>query len=280
MPERLTLTILHEIPGRLRMALSHPPRDAEKMGGSVTGHDGIVSFRYTDVTRTVLVNFEPAQITREEILVRTAFSLSLDWGAAPVRILTQPESREITASAFISGLVLLAALGTRLFRGPAGSFQQLERVSSLLTAAAVVGHGWREFRTRGYFDPEVLSLVYLLTAFIRGNFIGPAIFTWVTTFGRHLVHRRPLGAELRPIELAANSDESPRYEIVVGPDSGDSERHTIFTFVPALVQYVLLGGGGLGEAGLPYEIRTVARFHGQVLEGLGNMRTGIPVRFR
>ena len=279
MPERPVVTIVHELPGRVRMRLSCSPKEFRRMQASVKEHAGILSVEYSPVTRSVLVRFNPKEVTREEIVIRLGLVLSLDYGAVPVQVLSRPEVQEMSASTFYSGLLLVMALGGRLVRRETKSRMILDWLAGLGTTWAILDHGWTEVQRRGNFDPEGLSGVYLLTALVRGNFLPAALFTWFTTFGRHLVQLPSMGVELQPIEVAnKKDDEHPYYEVVVSPVRAGSDRTKLFTLLPAMVKYVSTGGGGAARGNLMDEIRKVSQLHGKVLEGLGELRRGIPLR--
>jgi hypothetical protein len=79
----------------------------------------------------------------------------------------------------------------------------------------VLDHGWREVRERGYFDPEVLSLGYLVMAFFMGNFLKASVVTWLMTFGRHLLDAPRASIEVRPVEITQEGDAAPRYEVEI-----------------------------------------------------------------
>jgi hypothetical protein len=278
--DRPVVTIVHSLAGRVRFRLSHPVADAEALEDAVRQHAGIESVRYTPATRSLLVHHEPGQVAREEIAVRVGLALSLAHGTVPVRLLTEPEAHETSDLAFYSGFTLVAAMATRVLRIEAAAVRRLDWAAGLATAGAVLEHGWRELRRRGNFDPEVLSLVYLLTRLVRGNLLPAAIFTWATTFGRHLVRRPSSGVELRPVQTSSPGDGPPHYEVVVGPDASGSDKMDLFRLLPAVAKYALTGRAGQGGPRLLEEIRSVSRLHGEVLEGLGSLRRGIPLRIR
>ena len=154
--------------------------------------------------------------------------------------------------------------------------KRLDWLAGLGVSGAVIDHAWRETQERGNFDPEVLSLAYLATAFIRGNFLTAAAVTWLTTFGRHLVDMPRAGVELRPIRTE-NGDED-RFELVAAPDVDVPERTRLITMLQGMIKYVLTGGAAT-ETNLLDQLREVSRVHGEVVDGLGGMRHGIPMRF-
>ena len=152
--------------------------------------------------------------------------------------------------------------------------------------AAVVDHGWKEVRQRGNFDPEVLTVVYLVTSMLRGNSLPATLFTWATAFGRHLLKRPGVSMELRPMAVSqgaggpAAANGTPRYEVVVSPKPITPDHAKLLDLVPTALKYAMGQGPG-GQGGhLIDELRTVSKLHGEVLEGLGEFREGIPVRFK
>jgi hypothetical protein len=153
----------------------------------------------------------------------------------------------------------------------------MDWVASLTTAGAALDHGWREYRRRGNFDPEVLAVTYLLTALLRGNPLPAAIGTWLMTFARHLVQPPPPSVEVRPVEVGAGG-EGPRFEVVVTPDLPTPEDRPFLGVLATRLVTALTGaspGGSLLE-----EIRRVSNQHDQVLEAVSDFQQGIPLRIR
>ena len=93
------VTVVHSLPGRVRARLSVAPRDVQRMLAGVREHPGMESISFTPITRSILVRFNPHEISREEILLRIAFHLALDCDSAPVRLLAEPEQRPALAAA-------------------------------------------------------------------------------------------------------------------------------------------------------------------------------------
>jgi len=278
--EKPIVTIVHSLPGRVRVRLSRSPDNPLKLRDAVMEHAGMDNFRYTPVTRSVLVHFDTSEIRQEEVVLRIALALSIDCGISPVRILAEPERRDISDSEVLSAACLAAALLGQVIRGGRGMTLTLNWVAGIGTALAVVDHAWKEFLERGDFHPEVLSLGYLLTAFIRGNFLKASVVTWFMAFGRHLLDPPRRGVEVRHREFQAEDGAGPRCEIVVGQDQERSDRARLVGAVQAFLKYALTGGSVHGQRHLMDELREVSRLHGEVLEGLGRTASGMQVRFR
>lgn len=275
--EKPTVTIAHEIPGRIRLRFSARPADESKLLAAVKGHEGIRSAAYNARTGSLLVTFDRQSVTRDELVLRAALALSLDRGAAPVRVLTREEPEAISGLALFAGV---ASAGALLMRGGAATSGVTAKASGLAaatTALAVLHHGWGEVRERGNFDPEVLSLGYLLTSSFRGHFLAPSMLTWAMTFGRHLFEIPPPGVLVRPSAVEGHGEGEPEYEVIVEPDREMSERSRLLRSVQGLVRYLLTGGTARA---LIQDLREVSRQHGEVLEGMESMPDGIPLRFK
>jgi hypothetical protein len=274
-----TVTIEHELPGRLRMRLSHALLQPERARRLVAEHAGVDEVQYTPVSRSMLVRYDPRHISSEEIVIRIATALSLEQDNASIRVLARPPTRELTDSAFYSGIVLLAALALRISGQYTIASVALQRIAGLSTAGAVLYHGWVDYRRRGNFDPEVLTVTYLLTALLRGNALPAATFTWISTFGRHLIRLPARGIVVRP-EQTGHHGNAPRFEVVVAPDPAPPDKMTFFGLIPAMLFQAIAGKTPGLHASLIEDIRRVAKMHDQVLEGVSDFRRGIPLRVR
>ena len=105
------VTVVHSLPGRVRVRLSVAPADVQRMLAGVREHPGMNSISFSPITRSILARFNPHEISQEEIVLRIAFHLSLDCGSAPVRLLAEPEQRPaLGGSAAVSAVLLALAL--------------------------------------------------------------------------------------------------------------------------------------------------------------------------
>ena len=277
--QQLTVTVEHEIPGRLRIRLSHALKQPERMRRLLAEHAGVGEVQYTPVSRSVLVRYDPQHISIEEIVIRIATGLSLEHDNAGIRVLTRPQTRELTDSAFYSGVVLFAALILRLLGRYPSASTTFERIAGVTTAGAALHHGWVDYRLRGNFDPEVLTVTYLLTALLSGNALPATIFTWISTFGRHLVRLPSPGVEIRPAQIGRDST-SPHFEVVVAPDRTSPDKMTFFGMIPTMLFQAITGRPPTAHVSLIEDIRRVAQMHDQVLEGVSGFQRGIPLRIR
>jgi hypothetical protein len=273
-----TVTIVHEIPGRVRYRLSEPLRDASALEQRVRGHAGIDRVAYTALTRSVLVQFDPEHVTAKELAVRVGMAFSMDGDLVPVRVFSTYEHREMSAVAFLAGATLLSSVAMRIYHRE--GLQPLEVGAGLVTGLATLEHGYQEVQERGEFDPEVLSVIYLITSFFRGNLLPASVVTWLATFGRHLVRHTSPGVEIKAVRLDPLSAADPEYEVAVSPAVSQSGWHRLVTMLPRVL-HTLTGGREASRRGsLLSDIERMSQMHGQVIDGLGEWRHGIPVRIR
>jgi hypothetical protein len=79
--------------------------------------------------------------------------------------------------------------------------------------------------------------------------------------------------------MQTDKNGDPRYELVIAPDTDAPERVRFLSALQGMVKYAMTGGGAHGYRNLWEELRDVSKVHGEVLEGFGRMRHGIPIRF-
>jgi hypothetical protein len=274
------VTVVHSLPGRVRSRLSVAPRDVQRMLAGVREHPGMESISFSPITKSILARFNPHEISQQEIVLRIAFHLSLDYDSAPVRLLAEPEQRLVLGgSATASAALLAMSLAMHGLLRAKGSPTRWDWLAGLSTAWAVVDHASEELQERGRFDPEVLSLAYLITAFVRGNFLTASVVTWLASFGRHLIAIAPTGVQVQPVEVRGRGNGQACYEVMIGPDVDAPERVRILSALQGLLKYAMTGGGSHGFRSLLEELRDISKVHGEVLEGFGRMPQGIPIRF-
>lgn len=274
MSPELVVTVAHELPGRIRLRLSRPSLTPAALEQAVGSHPGFTSVGCSPISGSVLVHHEPDVVRREEVLFRVALAFSLEHGGATVRLLPQGAHEEMSDSAYGAAAALLVAAIGRWFAPTRGATRWLEGGASLLTAWSVVQHGADELRQRGHFDPEVLSLAYLLVSLLRGQPLAAAALTWLATFGRHLASPRQRGVLLSPEALGAGQ---PGYRVVMRPASAQPGQRSWRDLLPALLRYGL-GGMSSIEDSLLQRVRELSSDHDDVLEGLGDLQVGVPIQ--
>lgn len=275
---KLEVTIAHAIPGRIRLRLSHAPRDAAAFTGHVLGHAGLLAVDYTPRTRSLLIRFNAMDVSQEEVVLRAAAALSLEHALAPVRV-QQFVNPPLGAPAAFYSALLLGSAGLARVLGMSPAFvARMDKVAAAGAAGAVLDHAWTETRERGYFDPEVLTLAYLFSAFMQGNLLRASLLTWFLAFGRHLLESPPRGVRIQLRESGCCGKGEMQYEIEVATDVEMPERMRLIGALQDLVRESVAGQNGHG-ANLFRGLHDVSRSHDNVVDGLGSMHHGIPMRF-
>lgn len=182
----LHLEVVSAMPGRLRLTLEKPIESALPFESI----EGMISCRYNPRIRTLLCLYDKARIQEETLIVRIgAIYVSL----VQTGLLHVKRSEESGFSMQTSGYLALACIALDGMVTLAGS--SLTRITKWLsvgaTLGAVVEHGYQELHVRGSFDPEVMSVVYLINSIGKVNGFQPSLLAWIVTFGRHLIPKAP-----------------------------------------------------------------------------------------
>lgn len=187
-----------DLPGRLRILLprytllpesirpyAHYAEDALKL------LPGVHAVRINARIGTVLVCYDPAVCTTLQVF--GWIDTVVDTGIKIAREVELSGIREEGFSMAPAGGLALALIGLDGFMKLTGA--QLAGVSGWLstgaTLAAVVEHGYQELQLRGSFDPEVMSIIYLINSIGKTNTFQASLLAWIATFGRHLVPKAP-----------------------------------------------------------------------------------------
>lgn len=226
------------------------------------------------VTRSVLVEYDPKHIAREELLLRISLVFSSENKLMPVGIMLRPREIKLNDLALISlSLIILSGLA-RLGPVKAGMLRGMELAAAGATLAAVGSHAADEMRQGGKFHPEVLSGIYLTASFLKGGGNASAFITWIAAFGRHLAEPGDTGVK---VEVTAHDDEPDiRYEAFVSelPLEGDS-----VSLIRMIVKFLIeLLPVGAGRENLMNQIREVSRDHDTILEGIGDISQRVSLR--
>lgn len=75
---------------------------------------------------------------------------------------------------------------------------------------AVVEHAYQELHTRGSFDPEVMSVVYLINAIGKPNGFQASLLAWDCHVQPPPAAARPAGTGISGSERRTHHDAHPR----------------------------------------------------------------------
>lgn len=271
----LEITLLHKLPGRLRLRLSEPPQQLERFERAIRAHKGFESLSFSPISKSLLIHYQTDHLSLEEILVRCAIALSMEYGSEAVRVDPGENQEEaMTKTTIFAGLMLLTASAMELSGVSRASWYA--RGAGLTVAAAVIEHGWLEAHSRGYIDPELLSIGYLMSSWHQEKILRGATVTWLASFGRHLFSQTQKYVEVRPGNRQRGGNEAKTYQVSLLPRQPAAP---LLRFAQGFFALFGMGDLGEGENSLYQDIKTMAQAHDRVLEGLEIQPGGIPLTF-
>ena len=182
----LHFEVLHAVPGRMRIRLEKPVQSAAVFQSL----EGVQSCEYNPRLQTLLCRYDPERVSEERLIARMGAVYA---GMIGTELLHVKRSEEPGFSLNPTGMLALSLIAVDGALTMAGStLTGVSRwFSTGATLAAVVEHGYQELQVRGSFDPEVMSLVYLINSIGKTNSVPASLLAWVATFGRHLIPRAP-----------------------------------------------------------------------------------------
>lgn len=163
----------------------------------------------------MLVHFNLLKIELEEVILRLLVIYSKQYDMVPIKLVSNTPTRNIPSLAMYSvGFIIAAATMRFLGLNSNKSISDLLNWAALgTTAGAIVEHGYNEINEKGAFDPEVVSIMYLLNSVSKKNFISASALTWITTFGRHILDFRYDELSIKVKEVKDICTEESYFEI-------------------------------------------------------------------
>lgn len=269
--DELSVIIQHSLPGRVRLKLTKPPLNWESNNLNITKHEGINSLFYSSVTKTILIYFDTKVITKEEIVMRAALALSVEYNLEPVLIEKRAKDEGLDGMVFFSGGAIIAAAASHLLNvGVVMHATQIRKYLHLLAGAsttiAIMNHARKEIKRTGVFDPELLSIFYLIPSLLKRNVLTVSGITWLASFGRHFIFNSEEHLILRAAKVNSDSKE-PTYDIAITNYKKSIGYRDIIKMVPIIIADGFLGLG-LGKARMLQSMKSVSSSHNYQLEGL------------
>ncbi len=273
----LNVKIIHRIQGRLRLRLSRPPAQVDVFLSKIIKHDGIESLSFNPVSKSLLAHYQPSVVSSTEILLRVSIALSVDFGNQVVRIDTHHDSRNLVYLDYYSGASILLAGLSHIVKVSDNTLKWINYNAGYSTAASVLYHAWMEVRKEGLYDPEVVSVVYLINSLIKGNFLTASAITWIATFGRHLLVPLQESCLIKAYEVMSD-DEKSYMDVEVTPIiENSSQTHPIRLLVYSIAKMAGFGTVNQGYS-LIDQIKHVSKAHHNVLEGIGKKPSPVYMR--
>ena len=278
MSDQLELIVVHRLPGRLRVRFSHSPVRPHRMVDHIQGHAGIDSVKYTDETQNLLIYFDQAKISPQEILLRAGLSFSKEFDMAPVRVRIQKTNQSVGPLSALAFAVLAVNHVMVLFSNRNREPIFLQYLAGGTTLASVMEHVVQDFRDKGYFHPEVFSVYYLVLSLFRGDVLKASTTTWFLTFGRHLLELPANSLLLIPQATDPTCDiHHCEYEVTVRNENEANWLVKTMHALPSMLfkAYKDMNLGAVLEDTLITQMEQVADSHDDIIEGLENLEKGI-----
>lgn len=271
----LSVTVLHRLAGRIRIKLNRPPRNIEYLLNRVIKHEGIKKLEFNPISKTLLAIYTPTLISSTEILLRVSIALSVEFNGSLVKLEVKKKKMTMGFIDYYSGGSIALAASAKILNTPIFSQNFLNYNAGFSTTASVIKHAIDEVRHEGIYDPEVVSVVYLINSLIRGNFLAASAITWLATFGRHILESSEETCYLKAIEVESDFDKS--YMDVEVHQSPHIEP-SIFPLKMIIQGIVKTAGLKVDDLSLIDNIKKVSKAHHDVLEGIGNKANPIYMR--
>ena len=208
------ITIVHSLPDRVRLHFSAPPVNFNIVRKRFSKDKRIRILSYSKVSHTCVIQFDHKKVELLHILKMITLTLADEYHRQPVYVLPKDVYRFTTLTR-ISALAIILYSASRLSQSNTLTNNILGWTAVVTTAAAVIEHAYIEIKRTGSFDPEALSIVYLVNSAGKNQLLQGALFTWLASFSRHLLRFPYLnGIKLSVIEGFDASSESKYLDVV------------------------------------------------------------------
>ncbi len=184
------ITVVHALKKRIRLHFSEPPVHSEAILSRIIDLNGVTGASYSEITRNIVITFEPKEIPLLTVLKEIVIALSAQYCMRTVSVKVR-ESFQFTQLSFwalisIGGSFISRSIGMGAL-GNGATIKYMEYGAAAITGFAVLEHAAIEINKTGIFDPEAFSVLYLFNQIKGKQPIKGAFWTWIASFGRHLV---------------------------------------------------------------------------------------------
>lgn len=212
------ITVVHAMHERLRLKLSHRLTDYEKAFEFTAEKGGIKGFHYNDTIKTLLIEYNAVCMDENEILIRFGIEYCRQTKAQNIKLrYPQKKDSSIPAIGYISLLFIFANLGIQwIGMGPITK-NIMKWLTVTTTVGAIFEHGYKELNEKGAFDPEVMSIMYLIDSINKGKTNYSSAIAWAITFGRHVLARQEGDMLLKVSQYNEDETEEKLYRVHIVP---------------------------------------------------------------
>lgn len=269
-----TIVIAHKIKGRLRIKLSHPLRNLDDFKSEISNKNGVLDFSYNEITKSIIIRYDNFKVKEEEILLRIVAIYSKGYDLIPIRFIYNSKRKNMPPMAYYSLITLLIG-------GVSRYISMNERIKEFInwavvgtTIGAIGEHAYNEINQKGYFDPEVVSVMYLINSIGKGKFLIPSGVTWITTFGRHLLEMSYTKLIIEVNEFKNKCSDEKYYNITILPDSDNLKKANMLR---VFLEKFIEGEGNTLRKSFMISNKGVSSHDGRMFEGFESGPTFINV---
>ena len=180
------LTIIHHLPERVRLHFSILPANPDALCRRLMEDKRLRRVSFSGVSRNCVIEFDHLQIGLLRIFKMIAIALADEYQRQPVYVRPNDTYR-FTLATRVSAMFVIAALAVGGLKPRSLARAIVGWTAVGTTAAAVIEHAYIEIKRTGSFDPEALSIVYLINSAGMGHLVRGSLFTWLASFSRHLI---------------------------------------------------------------------------------------------
>nr|WP_314276697.1 hypothetical protein [uncultured Peptostreptococcus sp.] len=222
---KVEVDVVFSISGRLRMRVKREPINPLGILNKLKEKTKINKGRYTGPTKTFVLEYDKEITDLNELILTFCGLYSRDINNNKIKLNYKLSNKHAMGySSLVSLAFIIIDLGMNLigignqgdtdeiaglalnqpisvdsnFFGSLSTYRNFFRWGALVTTTgAIFEHGYKELNEKGAFDPEVMSIMYLITSMNKGTVMSatnvgmysPAI-AWLLTFGRHILTRQ------------------------------------------------------------------------------------------
>lgn len=218
--KKLTATIIHKLPNRVRIKLSERIKNFEIFKATIIkDNEENIEIRYTPVTKSVVAVFDPEKINLQEAIYKILTAYSIENGMLSIKLLEGVEQKAIDNFAISSGASILMSGINMVINKNDTQLQDIMNWFSLgMTSAAILEHACMETHRKGVFDLEILPAIYLIKSFLDTPKLSIVAMIWLTTFGRHIISKNQNAKEVKFFRIKNQKENKNCYLADVSED--------------------------------------------------------------
>lgn len=259
-----TIVIVHKIKNRIRLKMSHPLRNEKFVINELLEKGCIDEAHYNELIKSIVLKYDSNKTHEEELIMRFIAIYSKQYDLMPIRLIYNSNIKKMPPMAYYS-LASIALGGISRYITPSENIKDIMNWMAVGTTIGAIGeHAYSEINEKGYFDPEVVSVMYLINSASKGNFLLSAAITWITTFGRHILDVSNNRLMITVKEIKNENTNELYYDLSIVPDVDKAKRTS--TLKMFLEKFIELEGNTIKRS-FVVSNRGVSKGNGRFLSG-------------